>query len=325
MSPPETTDPLEQARIVLEELGIEESTQPAPRPVSGHHSSILIPCFGKDERSFLLKYFVAPEEGKYYPPEVKIADYARREIAFYSFMDSYDVARRELPVPKTIMMDPDDPPQWVLLEYISPCVGPASESLSGENVFDLLNRLQGLPMERLTGRRNFPLNRWDIASLRDRVVRLMYEPLIFIVGEDTWSDIRRFYNEAMRWLETQARVPVHGDFTEANIIVNEDGRPFLMDFERIGTGSEDHDFTWFWIHSRRPMEWKRDLFARFMANSHGSARVRREWGMRASAVYLACRRLRFGYLVHSDKDRHRGSNLALLRAALAGGGDFFPQ
>lgn len=315
---------MEQANQVLQELGITAADGPAPRPISGHHSSVLLPCRGNDGRNYLLKYFVAPDEGKFYPPEVKIADYPRREVAFYSFLDSWDSARRELPAPKTIMMDPTDPPGWILLEHIPPSVGPRSEALSADNVFDLLGRLRSLPMERLMGRRNFPLRRWDIASLRDRVVRLMYEPLIFVVGERTWADIRGFFREAMRWCETRARIPVHGDFTEDNILVDPDGKPYLVDFERIGTGSPEHDFTWFWIHSRRPKEWKRALFCRFMAHDVGSDRVRKEWSVRATAVYLACRRLRFGYLTHGETDAYRGANIALLRAALQGGRDFFP-
>lgn len=319
-----TASAIDAANRVLEELGIEARDEPAPRAISGHHSSVLIPCRGQDGRRFLLKYFVPPEEGKFYPPEVRIEDYARREIAFYSFLDSWDSARRELPAPSTILMDPKDPPGWILLEHIQPSAGPPSEQLSADTVFDLLSRVRAIPMERLMGRRNFPLNRWDVASLRDRVVRLMYEPLIFIVGEDLWSQIRRFYREAMRWCETRPRVPVHGDFTGDNILVDPDGRPFLVDFERVGTGSPEHDFTWFWIHSRRPKEWKRALFLRFLDGRLGSERVRAEWSMRATAVYLACRRLRFGYLTHGEIDRYRGANLALLEAALAGGSNFFP-
>ncbi len=64
---------------------------------------------------------------------------------------------------------------------------------------------------------------------------------------------------------------------------------------------------------------------RFMAGKHGSTYVRAQWGMRATAVYLACRRLRFGHVVHGVKDKYRKSNLALLEAAVAGGADFFPS
>ena len=314
---------MEQAKQVLADLGIDASEMPPPRPPSEHHSSVLLPCSG-DGREFLLKYFVPPEEGRFYPPEVRIEDYARREIAFYSFLDSWDSHRRELPAPQTIMMDSKDPPAWILLERIPPSPGPRSEQLGSESIFDLLRRLQEIPMDRLMGRRNFPLNRWDIPSLRDRVVRLMYDPLIFIVGEETWAKIRAFYREAMRWCETRENVPVHGDFIEENILVDPEGRPYLVDFERIGTGSREHDFTWFWIHSDRSKEWKRDLFTRFLEDHFGSDRVRSEWSMRATAVYLACRRLRFGYLMHGEADEQRGSNLALLKAALVGGAEFFP-
>ena len=36
-------------------------------------------------------------------------------------------------------------------------------------------------------------------------------------------------------------VLVHGDFCEQNIVVDEDGKPFLIDFERVGMGNVDHD------------------------------------------------------------------------------------
>lgn len=319
------TEHLSEAKKVLSDLNFVECDHPSPRPRSGHHSSVLLPCRAEDGREFLLKFFIPPEEGRFYPPEVNIENYARREVAFYSYLDVFDAERRDLPAPKTILMDHGDPPRWILLEHIAPSVGPSSEALSADNVFDLLTRFQGLAISRLCGRRNFPLNRWDIASLRDRVVRLMYEPLIFIVGEETWELIRRFYTEAMRWLETRPHVPVHGDFTEENILVNPDGKPFLVDFERVGTGTCEHDFTWFWIHSTRSKEWKRDLFFRYMASKHGSDHVRSEWAMRASAVYLACRRLRFGFLYEGEEDSQRGPNLAMLRAALHGGNEFFPS
>ncbi|MEZ5989105.1 MAG: aminoglycoside phosphotransferase family protein [Planctomycetota bacterium] len=319
-----TTDLFDQAKEVLADLGIEPSELPPPRPLHDRKSSLLLPCRSGDGREFLLKFFCPPQEGRYYPPEVRIDDYARREVAFYSFLDFYDAERRELPAPRVIMMDSKDPPRWLLLEHIPQAPGPRSEHLSADNVFELLRAVQRLPMDRLTGRRNFPLHRWDIASLRDRVVRLMYEPLIFVVGEELWKGIRRFYHDAMGWLETRPAVPVHGDFTEDNILVDPDGRPYIVDFERIGTGSPEHDFTWFWIHSRRSPEWKRDLFFRFVHGTVGSDRVRMEWSMRATAVYLACRRLRFGHLAHGEQDRYRGANLALLRAALHGGNEFFP-
>jgi aminoglycoside phosphotransferase (APT) family kinase protein len=319
-----TTEQMDRAQAILAELGIEESQLPCPRPESGHHSSILLPCKGLDGRDFLLKYFVAPEDGKWYPPEVHLADYARREIAFYSFLDSWDCTRREMPAPKTVLLDPQDPPHWILLEYLQKGPGPESEQIGASGIFDLLARFQDLDIDRMRGRRNFPLNRWDVVSLRDRVVRLMYEPLIFIVGEEMWLRIRDFYTEAVRWCETRPQVAVHGDFTEENILVDYDGRPHLVDFERVGLGSPEHDFTLLWIHSQRSKEWKRDFFARFVESKFGSDRVRMDWSMRATAVYLACRRLRFGFLTHGDQDALRGKNLALLRAALGGGAEFFP-
>ncbi|PIE25453.1 MAG: hypothetical protein CSA62_01110 [Planctomycetota bacterium] len=319
-----TAELMDRAQTILSEIGIHESRLPCPRPESGHHSSLLLPCRGLDGRDFLLKYFVPPEEGKWYPPEVHIEDYARREIAFYSFLDSWDCPRREIPAPQTVLLDPQDPPHWILLEYLHGRPGSESEALSSAEVFGLLERFQELDIDRMRERRNFPLNHWDVLSLRDRVVRLMYEPLIYIVGEEIWMQIRDFYTEAVRWCETRPKIAVHGDFTEENILVDKHGRPHLFDFERVGIGSPEHDFTWFWIHSQRSREWKREFFSRFLMGKFGSERVRMEWSMRASAVYLACRRLRFSFLTHGDEDQHRGKNLGLLRSALAGGSKFFP-
>jgi aminoglycoside phosphotransferase (APT) family kinase protein len=117
---------------------------------------------------------------------------------------------------------------------------------------------------------------------------------------------------------------VHGDFIEQNILVDAEGRPYLLDFERVGIGSEDHDFTSFWIHSQRSSEWKRKLLARWFATHVGSDRIRSEWGIRAALVYLALRRLRFGYLMYGGQDEHATANLALLDAALDGGAALFP-
>ena len=133
-----------------------------------------------------------------------------------------------------------------------------------------------------------------------------------------------FFEEALRWTETRQQTIVHGDFTASNILVDTAGEPFLIDFERIGIGSEDHDFAWFWIHSRRSQEWKLDLLARFFAERVGSARIRTEWGIRSAIVYLALRRLRFSLLILGDEDPNRSHNLGLLDAALIGSRDLFP-
>ena len=134
-----------------------------------------------------------------------------------------------------------------------------------------------------------------------------------------------FYDEALRWTETRAPVVVHGDFTEQNVVVDEEGRPFLIDFERIGIGGEDHDFTSFWIHSARSSEWKRQLIERHFGDRVGSDRIRAEWAIRAALIYLALRRLRFGYLMHGAQDELLAQNLALLDAALDGGDALFPR
>ena len=53
--------------------------------------------------------------------------------------------------------------------------------------------------EALLGRRNFPLNRWDTVSYLDRV-RMMYDPVLFVIGEQRWSRVQSFFNEALQWI-----------------------------------------------------------------------------------------------------------------------------
>jgi len=309
---------------VLEEMGLREVQQDNLRPVSGHQSSVLLPCEGQNREPFLLKYCTAPAEGIYYPPGVELADYARREAGFYRYLDILDPDRRQLRTPRTVLMDTADPPRWILLERIPGAVGPVEEVLGQDHVFALLSELRNLEVDSLLGRRNFPLNRWDTVSYLDRV-RMMYDPVLFVIGEKRWTRTQEFFTQALQWTETRQPVLVHGDFTEQNVLVDQEGRAYLLDFERIGIGSENHDFAWFWIHSQRSREWKRDLLARYFNNHVGSDRVRAEWGIRAALVYLALRRLRFGYLMYGGNDEHATQNVALLDAALHGGGALFPD
>ena len=103
-----------------------------------------------------------------------------------------------------------------------------------------------------------------------------------------------------------------------------DGRPFLIDFERVGMGNVDHDLAWFWIHSARNQEWNKRLVQRWLGERVGGDRIRAEWGIRSTLAYLAVARLRWGYLKHGDEDPRQSKNLALLDAAIAGGRDLFP-
>lgn len=314
---------LAKAHDVIHELGLQVAGPVRPRAHAEHSSSILVPCQGVDDRPFLLKFFVPPPEGRYYPAGVRIDDYARRETAFYRYLDSLDPERRMVPAPRTILLDNHDPPQWILVERIPGAVGPAEEVLSMNHVFELLKAIQDIPVDQLLGRRDFPLNRWDPVSYLDRV-RLMYDPVLFVIGEDRWGRTLAFFKEALRWNDTRPQTVVHGGFTEDNILVDAEGKPFLMDFERVGIGNEDHDLAWFWIHSRRSQEWKTSLLARYWEHLVGSERIRSEWGIRSTLVYLALRRLRFSYLTRGDKDPDKAKNLALLDAALAGGAELFP-
>jgi aminoglycoside phosphotransferase (APT) family kinase protein len=320
---PANSEQLAHAHEVIHDLGLQVAGDMRPRADAAHSSSILVPCDGVDGRPFLLKFFVPPPEGKYYPAGVRIDDYARREGAFYRYLDSMDPERRMVPAPRTILIDNHDPPRWILVERIAGAVGPAEEVLSMDHVFELLALIQDIPVGQLLGRRDFPLNRWDPVSILERV-RLMYDPVLFVIGEDRWGWALDFFKEALRWNESRPQTVVHGDFTDHNILVDTESRPFLLDFERVGIGNQDHDFGWFWIHSERSQEWKTSLLARYWERLVGSERIRSEWGIRSTLVYLALRRLRFRYLTSGDKDPDKAKNLALLDAALAGGSELFP-
>lgn len=318
-----TAKQLADARAVLADLQLEESGPQHLRPVSGHRSSLLLPCNGANKQRYLLKFFIPPAESCYYPAGVRIDDYARREGAFYRYLDSTDPGRIQLPAPRTIVLDSADPPRWILLEWIPQAVGPVEEVLSMDHVFNLVSRLQSLSLDRLFGRRDFPLNHWTVVSYLERV-RMMYDPVLKVIGDNRWRYTQDFFVEALNWIETRPPTLVHGDFTEQNILVDEDGKPFLVDFERIGFGSEDHDIAWLWIHSERPHGWKISLMQRFFGNRMGSQRIMAEWGIRSALVYLALRRLRFGFLISGHGDQGAARNLALLDAALVGGVDLFP-
>ena len=155
---------LEEARAIAASLGLEEQDGIRLRPVSGHNSSLLLPCRGPTGKDFVLKLFVPPADSRFYPAEVRVDDYARREAAFYRFLDSVDPERLEIPAPRTVWIDSKDPPRWVLLEWIHGAVGPTEEVLGQDQIFDLLSRLRSLPLDRLAGRRDFPLNHWDVVS-----------------------------------------------------------------------------------------------------------------------------------------------------------------
>ena len=298
----------------------------APRQrniASGHRSSLPIVADGSGGRTFLLKYYLPPEPTTILPAGVRADDYCRREVGFYRLLDSIVPERRDFPAPKTVLVGPGDTPRWILLEWLPGAVGPAEEVIGQDHVIALLERLAAVPTERLLGRRSFPLEHWDPIGYLDRI-RGMYDTVLFALGESRWRKVQRFFAEAVRWTDGRKHVLVHGDFLEANIVVTEDGDPFLVDFECAGIGNRDHDFAWFWIHSTRQKEWKRQLLARWLGNTVGGDRIRAEWGIRSTLAYLAIRRLRWGYLTHGDEDPRRGAALALLDAALEGGRDLFP-
>lgn len=314
-------DVLAAARSVLTELGLEEIAG-GPRGVSGHKSSLPVPCRGRDGREYLLKYFTAPQEGRYYPPEVRLEDYPRREAAFYRLLDTLDRDRRRFPAPRTVLIDGKDPPAFLLLERIKVAPGPIEETVGSDQIFAVLEQIQFVRPEVLLGRRDFPVNRWDAVSYLDRV-RLMYEPVIEVLGPRRWVRVLSALEEALRWLETRAHRFVHGDFTEQNILVDEQGRALLVDFERVGAGNEDHDFAWLLAHTTRSATFKQRLLDRYFGDRHGSHRIASEWGIRAAWIYLAVRRLRFAKLSGTQEAPETAANLALLDRALDGGAAAF--
>lgn len=322
MSPTSLDEHQKAARELLHSLQLEEVEQPRPLE-SGHRSSLPLLGTNPAGRTFLLKYYLPPDPDTILPAQVRADDYARRETAFYRLLDSVDPERREFPAPRTIAMGPGEPAPWLLLEWLPSAVGPAEEVIGQEHVLALLQKVSALPTERLMGRRGFPLEHWDPIGYLDRI-RHMYDAVLFVLGEARWRHLQRFFSEAVRWTDGRPHVMVHGDFQENNIIVTDEDRPFLVDFECVGIGNRDHDFAWYWLHSERHPEWKRNLLLRWLGGAVGGDRIRAEWGIRSAIAYLAIRRLRWGYLTHGDEDPRASANLALLDAALEGGGALFP-
>lgn len=310
------------ARDILTSLGL-ELVEESWVPRSGHGSSL--PLVGRNGagKTYLLKYYLPPADGAVLPAQVRHEDYARRETGFYRLLDSADPERRDFPAPKTVAVGPGEPAPWLLLEWLRPAVGPAEEVLGQDHVLSLLQQLEALPTERLMGRRGLPLEHWDPIGYLDRI-RTMYDAVLNVLGEARWRHLQRFFAEAVRWTDGRPHVTVHGDFQQENIVVTEDDRPFLVDFERVGIGNRDHDFAWHWLHCERHPEWKRELLGRWLGETVGGDRIRAEWGIRSAVAYLAIRRLRWGYLTHGEEDPRASANLALLDAALEGGGALFP-
>jgi hypothetical protein len=306
----------------MAELGL-SATAGLPEVVSGHKTSLPIPCSSADGKQFLLKFFIAPPEGRFYPPEVRLDDYPRREAGFYRLLDTLDPDRKRFPAPRTVLIDARDPPRFLLLQRIAMAPGPLEEVVGSDHVFDLLERIRWIKPEVLLGRRDFPVNRWDAVSYLDRI-RMMYDPVVQVIGPRRWTRVLSTMGEALRWLETRAHTFVHGDFTEQNVVVDDDARAFLVDFERVGAGNEDHDLAWMLAHTTRGEGWRQRLLQRHFEDRHGSRRIASEWGMRAAWIYLALRRLRFGFLAHGTGDPLAPSNLELLDVAIEGGRAAFP-
>jgi hypothetical protein len=312
----------QDARAVLADLGLREVEQPRGL-MSGQRTSLPILAEGTGGRRFLLKYYLPLPDTTILPAGAHAEDYGRRESGFYRFLDSVDVDRREFPAPRTIAFGPGDPPRWILFEWLPFAAGPAVEVIGQDHVLELLHKLADMPTDRLIGRRSFPLEHWDPIAYLDQI-RHMYDALLCVVGEARWRAVQRFFGEAVRWTDGRKHVLVHGDFSENNIVVTEDGLPHLVDFECVGIGNRDHDFATFWIRSQRHPEWKRQLLARWIGGAYGGDRIRTEWGIRSAIVHMALRRLRWGYVAHGDEDPRQSANLALLDAALDGGASFFP-
>ncbi|MCA8977776.1 MAG: aminoglycoside phosphotransferase family protein [Planctomycetes bacterium] len=312
----------QEATAVLDSLGL-TAVDGGGRSRSPSNSLPVV-ARNEDGRCFLLKYYLPPRDDSVLPSGVTADDYIWRETGFYRVLDRVDPGRRDLPAPRTIAIGPGQPPSWILLQHLAPAVGPREEVLGQDHVVELLDKLAAMSTDHLLGRRGFPFAHWDPAAYLEQV-RTMYDALLFVLGESRWRKVQSFFAEALRWTEGRRRVLVHGDFLEENILVDAEGRPFLVDFENVGIGNEDHDMAWFWIHSDRHPEWKRQLMRRWLGRHVGGDRIRTEWGLRTAISYLALRRLRWSYLTHGDEDPRQSRNLALLDAALDGGSSLFPR
>ena len=93
----------------------------------------------------------------------------------------------------------------------------------------------------------------------------------------------------------------------------------IAGFERVGAGNQDHDLAWLLAHTTRGETWRQRLLTRHFEDLHGSRRITSEWGIRAAWIYLALRRLRFGFLTHGSDDPQAEKNLILLDLAIEGG------
>lgn len=310
------------ARELLHSLDLELVERSSPL-ASGHRSSLLLLGQNHAGKMFLLKYYVPPAKGVILPAQTRYEDFARRETGFYRLLDSIDPNRREFPAPKTVAFGPGEPAPWLLLEWLPAAVGPPEEVVAQDHVITLLQQVASIPTDRMMGRRGLPMEHWEPIGYLDRI-RSMYDAVLFVLGEPRWRQLQRFFAEAVRWTDGRKHVLVHGDFQGDNVVVTETDQPFLVDFEQIGIGNRDHDFAWFWLHSDRRPEWKRELLLRWLGNTVGGDRIRSEWGIRSAVTYLAIRRLRWGFLSHGDEDPRASANLALLDAALEGGAALFP-
>ncbi|MBM4061792.1 MAG: hypothetical protein FJ265_11960, partial [Planctomycetes bacterium] len=151
------TEPHRTAAIdVLHQLRLREADRPRGLR-SGHRTSVPLAAEGEGGRRFLLKYYVPAAPDTILPAGARADDYARREVGFYRLLDSVDPGRREIPAPRTVMIGPGDPPQWLLLEWLPLAPGPAEEVLGLDHVFELFARLNAFPTDRLLGRRALPL------------------------------------------------------------------------------------------------------------------------------------------------------------------------
>ncbi len=306
-SPPET----HILFSIMEELGL-TPLHPMPMVCT---NSLFFHAKGRDGRLFLLKAFKPCPVGRFDPGADPGGTCQKREASFYRFLDVVDRDRCFINVPKLVLSDPEDPPKWLLFEGCQDMEPAQGKELRMDWLIDASKALQRFPVKLTFGRRGLTLERWDPYAHREVIFR-MREEVEPKIGQKAWDLLCRTLNEAREWVDTQDPVLVNGCFQEENLLVDSMGRIYIHDFRRVGLGNPDHDFSWFWIYSKRNEEFKNRLFNLYVSQLDAPAKIRLEWAMRSIAIYKACLEIAEGTDVDSLKESKELLEKALLRRSL---------
>jgi hypothetical protein len=304
----------EKVLAILEDLGL----KPLPGGALQAAGSILVPATGSGGHDFLLKYYLPCPQPCYEPGPDPDCRSRERESSFYRYLDVVDRDRCFANIPRMVLVDQAAIPGWILLEGIPGARTAATGELRPDWLVDTLRSLQDFPARLTDGRRGLILERWDpyahrevIFQMRDRV-----EPR---VGQQGWDLLCRTLNEAREWTESTAPILVNGWFQENTLLVDEGGRIYQHEFRRVGLGSRNIDFAWFWLSCRQDREWKENLYHIYCSGMETSARLRVDWAARSVAIYLACLQV-----AGSGDEEDISSSLELLERGILGGTQLLP-